>query len=173
MGPVRKIGEETSAFRMRYANYCVRWLLPMAALLCILLTVRPPITGLGIYIVVPLYLVLGFGTGMSLLAALGFLVGAWWARRLEQSYALSKKWQRLMATVAAVVAFIGWSICVFIIFRGITAHTVPIPDRFLHYRPVSWGAEPLTFTLSIGFYSYVALATPYYVLRGLRRAYAT
>jgi hypothetical protein len=173
MGPVRRVGEETSAFRMRYASYCTKWLVPMSVLLCILIIVRPPINGLGIYVVAPLYLVLGFGTGMSLLAGLSFLVGAWWARRLEQSYSLSKKWQRLIATVAAVIAFIGWAVCVFVVVRGIAVHTVPIPDRFLHYRPVSWGAEPLTFALSISFYSYVALVTPYYVVRGLRRAYAT
>jgi hypothetical protein len=110
---------------------------------------------------------------MSLLAGLSFLVGAWWARRLEQSLDLSKKWQQLMVSVAAVIAFIGWAVCVFVVVRGISTHTVPIPNRFLHYRPVSWGAEPLTFALSISFYSYVALVTPYYVVRSVRRAFAT
>ena len=172
MGPTLQRGELKSAFRMRYFTYCVKWLAAFAPLLLGLVAFAPKLDETNAYVLIPLYMALYFATGACAVATGGFLIGAWWARKLEKSAPLSQSWKQLIAVVGAAILIALSLLSIYLVVKGVALQAIPLPTRG-ESRTVFLATEPLTYALCMTTWCTCAISFPYYALQGIRRAYAT
>ncbi|HVE53808.1 MAG TPA: hypothetical protein VNB23_10555 [Ramlibacter sp.] len=162
-----------SAFRLRYALYCLRWFLVLAPALGVYMAWRPSVHGSPWpYLVVFFYVGLPLGAATSGLAAFGFLVGASWARRVEGSRGLARTWPKAKAWLRTLVLLPVVGFGVVMIVRGLLMGEI----RVLRRGPLStvaFSEEPLGYVVTMVVWCVVTGGLVYYQIKDLRRAHAS
>jgi hypothetical protein len=173
MGPSRSPAEPESAYRWRYALYCIRWFACLAFGLGLLMALRPSVHDCPLpFLVVFLYVGLPLGTATSGLAALGFLAGAFWSGRLERSPGLATTWPKAKAWLRTLVLLPICGFGAIAIARGVIDGEIWILRRYGPLSTVSLTQEPWLYSVMMVAWCAVTAGLAYYQLTDLRRAHA-
>lgn len=176
MSPKRVSNEPLSAYRMRYARYCVGWVIGLLLPFLILVAAAPNVTALPApfsLLLMFFYIGLPLGLGVAILAAFGFFVGSIWSTTLERSPRVALNWPKaketLKALVLAPVIFFG----IFAIARGLIDKEVLIFSRGKGLPMASLAQDPFVYLSSMVIWCAVTVGLIVYIYRELRKAYAT
>lgn len=176
MGPKRVTREPLSAYRIRYARYCIGWILWLLLPFLILLAIAPNVAAFPApfsLLLMFLYIGLPLGLGVAALAAFGFFVGAIWSITLERSSRFAMNWPKaketLKALVLAPVIYFG----MFVIVRGLIEKEVLIFARGKGLPMVSLAQDPFVYLGSMIVWCVVTIGLVIYIYKELRKAYST
>jgi hypothetical protein len=173
MGPARSPAEPESAYRLRYARYCFRWFAWLAAGLALLVTLQPSVHAFPLPLLLMfLYIGLPLGAATSGLAAFGFLVGAFWSRRLERHRGLALTWPKAKAWLRALALLPISAFGVFAIARGLVDGEIWILRRYAALSTVSLAEEPVGYCVMLAGWCALTAGLLYYQFTDLRRAQA-
>ena len=170
MGPTRQAGESESSFRFRYARYSGMWLVFLGAPLLLLLAIRPSTEqeGATLFLLFFLYIGLGVGTGMSLLAGIGYFIGGAWSTLLESSQGLSRSWFRLKLYLQVLVTISVMVFAAYWLYRGvIDGATLAVSRKTLLIDSKN---APGLFVFSMIFWLLIASGTAYHSYSIIRKA---
>jgi hypothetical protein len=174
MGPERFTHESLSAYRMRYARYCLRWAILLLFPLLVLLTVAPSVdTFSAPLLLVFFYIGLPLGLAVATIAAFGFMVGGLWASILQRHPRIAKCWPKAKATMKLLVLAPILVFSLHAIARGVIDRVVFIPKRGKGLPVVALADEPVGYLISMAVWGAIAVGLFVYSYKELRRAYAT
>ena len=173
MGPQQLPGERISTYRIRYARYCLRWFIALLIPLVVLVVFRPSVReSEAAFVLMVLYVGLPLGTATAGIAGLGFLLGALWARKLEDNTALSTAWPKvkvglLMLILLPLIAFAFW-----VFAQGLINQEVLVFSRRNSGR-IAWDEDPMAYLITMALWGAVPLGLGLGLFRLVRRTYAT
>jgi hypothetical protein len=179
MGPVQRDDESLASYRFRYVRYCCKWLFvtvlgTAAFALCAQLLPIPQ----GLAIVVGLVAV--FAIGMPAVAALGFFIGAMYARR--HGTAIARAWQGIVTVLGSALMLASLLFfCVQLVLVAQEGEIWSFQRR--GGRWLAWASDPMAYSLSafgyaaclVGMLAWLAsrlhrcLAAPHHDHRARRR----
>lgn len=173
MGPERFTHESVSAYRMRYARYCLRWIIVLLLPLLVLLAFAPSVgSGPVALLLMFLYVGLPLGLAVATTAAFGFMVGEFWSSVLEVHPHLARVWPRARSTLRALVLAPVICFGFYAIVRGFLDREVLIFTRGKGLPVVSLAQEPSGYLLSMVVWCAVTVGLAAYLYKELRRAFA-
>lgn len=162
--------ESESSFRFRCVRYSGMWLVFLAMPLVLLLAVRPSpdSEGAPVFLLFFLYIGLGIGAGMSLLAGIAYLIGGAWSALLESSQGLSRTWRRIKLCLKVLVAISVMAFAAYWIYRGVMDGATMAVSRKTHL--IDSSSEPGWFVFSMIFWLFIAGGTAYQSYSLFRKA---
>jgi len=173
MGPQKIAGEPISTYRIRYARYCLRWFMALLIPLVVLLVFRPSVRESdAAFVLMFLYVGLPLGAATAGVAALGFLVGALWARKLEQNTALISAWPKvrvglLVLMLLPLIVFAFWKFA-----QGLVDQEVLVFSRRNSGR-IAWEEEPIAYLITMALWGAIPVGLGIGLFRLVRKTYAT
>lgn len=172
MGPSRRAAEAESAYRLRYALYCLRWFGGLALALGAWMALKPPVHDFPLpFLAMFFYLGLPLGTAVAGLGAFGFLIGAFWSKRLEQSRRLARNWPKAKAWLRALALLPISGFGVYTVARGVFHGEILIPRRYV-FSTVALSEEPLGYYIALVVWCVLTAGLVYCQISDLRRAQA-
>lgn len=142
MGPARDTTECMSAYRFRYARYCLRWVAALGLPLVFLLAWAPSVSASPApFVTLFLYFGLPIGTGTVFVAMLGFLIGGFWSRAAESSAQSERLLERVKFTLLAALALPVFALAVYLSFTGVIdleVHAFAKNPRHV----ITWSEQP-------------------------------
>jgi len=165
LGPTRRPMESLSAYRFRYALFSFKCGIGFALPFVALLAIHPNVNRTSMPLLVMfLYVGLPIGLGMSVLSCLGFIVGGFFARWLENSGTLRWAWLRIQLAVAGTF-FAGISLfCLYWLFRGLSTMETQALARG-GVRLITSETNPLFFWFSIVGWGVGGIGIPIFIWR--------
>jgi hypothetical protein len=175
MGPKRITNEPQSAYRLRYARYCMGWVLLFLLPLLALLVAAPNVlsfSGPLPLLLMFLYVGLPLGLAVAALAGFGFLVGGIWSKALERNPRIAFYWPRAKETLKALVLAPLVPFGFFAIARGLIDKEVFLFTRGKGLPMVTLAHDPVGYTASMVVWFAVTVGLAVYLYKELRKAYA-
>lgn len=167
LSPCRRFDEKVSEFRFRYAWFSLKCALLFAMPLSLLLAIRPEVNQSPIpLLVMALYFGLPIAFGMAVLSAFGFVIGGFFARKLENSLTTRWLWPRVQFVVSVLFLSPLAVFSFYWLFRGITTLETQALARG-GVRIITPNSAPLFFWVSLLGWAIFSFGIPYY---GYRRA---
>jgi len=169
MGPKRFNYELASAYRMRYAAYCFKWLVGLGFSFVVLLGVRPwSDAAPNLFVIFFLYIGLGLSSTAALLAMTGFFIGSLWSGWLESDSAREKAWNRFKCYMAPGIGLALAVFAAYWVIQGIlTGETLAISRKGHRVRYAEHGGA---FLLTMGFWIWSAVYCPVFAWRKTKEA---
>lgn len=172
MGPVRQPQEALSSFRLRYAGYCMLWLLALGIPLLVLLAVAPSFTASSApLLLLFLYIGLSLGSATAAIAGLGFVLGGLWARGAESSAPANRRLNQVKFTALAVLVVPVAVFLLYISVSGLLSGQVHVFGRNTKAL-ASLSSEPAWFLGNVALWGVSGVYCLVAVARKLRSAYA-
>lgn len=172
MGPERFTYESVSAYRMRYARYCLRWIIILLLPLLVLLAFAPSVgSGPVALLLMFLYVGLPLGLAVAAIAAFGFMVGGFWSSTLEMHPHIARLWPRTKSILRALVVVPVICFGFYAIARGFLDKEVLIFTRGKGLPVVSLAQEPSGFLFNMVVWCAVTVGLAVYLYKELRRAF--
>lgn len=172
MGPVRASDELISKFRFRYARYCVRWIVGLGLPLLLLMLWSPSVQQSPFpFLTMFLYFGLPIGTGVAVVASLGFLMGGLWSRLGESSTRNARTLERIRFTALAALILPACVLCIYLSISGVLNLEVQAFSRNTRHV-ISWAAQPGWFIFNVVLWGGAGAAMLVHVMRKLRAVYA-
>lgn len=164
MGPIRFKEELNSAYRMRYAGYCFKWLIGLGLSFAVMLTIRPSSdAGPSQFVVFFLYIGLGLGSLAALIAMLGFLIGALWSGWIDANLAREKGWRKFKCYLAIVAGLAMTGFAFYWALHGaLTGETLALSRKAIKVR---YAEHELDFLFAMGFWLWAAVYGPFITWR--------
>ncbi|WDS36589.1 hypothetical protein [Pseudoxanthomonas sp.] len=166
MGPIKRHDETLSAYRFRYARYCLKWAGGLLLLPVTLVAFAPLAGELPAFAWFFIGFVMLFGVGGALLAAFGFAIGGWAgsvSNRFPAVDGVSRWIGALLGCllIAALAAF-SWHALI----QAVQTHQIWTLQRHDSHL-VQFAQSPVAFSTSIAFHCVIALGIPGWLLREL------
>lgn len=172
MGPVRASDELISDFRFRYARYCVRWIVGLGLPLLLLMRWSPsvlqspfPLLTMFVYFGLPI------GTGVAVVASLGFMIGGVWARLGESSTRKARMLERIRFTALAALILPVCVMGIYLSISGVLNLEVQAFSRNTRHV-IAWATQPGWFVFHVLLWGGTGVAMLVHVMRKLRAVYA-
>ncbi len=173
MGPRRQDEELLSTFRFRYARYCLVWLAGLGAALALLLFIQPNAVESRIPLLIMfLYFGLPIGVGTALLALVGFTFGGISALAVERSSTGAFWWPRVKETLRFLVLAPLGLFDLYVFFSSVRTLEVPMFSRRVEHT-FYFSSEPVAFLVVLAVWGGFGFGLLLYLIRRLRRTYAT
>jgi len=165
LSPIRQLDEKLSAFRFRYALFSLKCAVALAIPLMLLVIVRPNINDYsGPFLLMLFYFGLPVGLGMAVLSALGYAIGGFFARQLENSPTAHRRWSCVRFGFLALVSAPLTAFCFYWLFRGVTTLETQALARG-GLRLITPQSAPFFFWFSLVGWAVFAFGIPCYVYR--------
>jgi hypothetical protein len=161
---------------MRYARYCVGWVLGLLLPFLILVATAPNAAAFPMpfsLLLMFFYIGLPLGLGVAILAAFGYFVGGIWSNTLESSPRVALNWPKAKETLKALVLVPVLSFGIFAIARGLIDKEVLIFAKGNGLPMVSLAQDPFAYLISMVIWCAVSVGLVVYLYRELRKTYAT
>jgi hypothetical protein len=173
-GPQRAAGEPESAFYVRMAKYCWRWTLGSAPALA--LTIYALRLGLGDGLLWKgtgfAMLLAGFALGMSMLAGIGYSIGAGLAHICEASANAAKGFERAFFVIATLLILPVWIFAGYQVLNAIMRQEIIATDKHEGSRWAAFQDEPALFLFALTIFTVCLAALPPLWMQAVRATFA-
>ena len=165
LSPCRRSDEKVSEFRFRYAWFSFKCVLLFAVPLSLLLAIRPEVNQSPMpLLVMALYFGLPIAFGMAVLSVLGFVIGGFFARQIENSLTTRWLWPRVQFVFSALALSPLAVFSSYWLFRGITNLETQALARG-GVQLITPHSAPLFFWVSLLGWAVFSFGIPYYAYR--------
>ena len=177
IGPIQKLGERVSAYRLRMAIFSVKCLAFFSAILGLMFVIRPEVNNSSLPLAI---MFLWFGIPMavaaSALASLGYIIGWRFSIYLESNQSANNFWPKIKVTVACIFLMPFFCFAAYWFFHGLFTMETLVAKRHSGYHRgyhlVYASDNPVLFWYSIFVWSF-GLPAGFVMLRKLVRIYKT